>query len=445
MTDPSTAFPLPPRQRIAVIGAGIAGHGAAWALAKDHEVTLYEAADYFGGHSDTAEVSGANGQPINIDMGFIVYNTHNYPELTALFETLGVATEASNMSFGVSMDGGGFEYCGSGIKGVLAQPLNALRPRFLRMLFDLKRFYQTAAIDLMGADQEDVPLGETLKTLGYSESFIDDHIVPMAAAIWSAPASQILAFPTASFVRFFDNHRLFLFKGRPQWRTVTGGSRSYVEALHQDGHFRAFHSAPVEAVVREENGVLVKLATSEERYDHVIIATHADQALKLLATPTAPERSLLSQFDYSTNQTYLHTDASVMPKRRAVWSAWNYVERDAKERENPDAPVPVSYWMNRLQNISGPIDYFVTLNPQTPIPEDKVLRTRQYSHPIFDGKAIRAQRDLGMLATDPLISFCGSYFGYGFHEDALRSGLNVARRLGAVLPWEASKTKRAAA
>jgi len=422
------------RRRIAVIGAGIAGHGAAWALAPVHDVTLYEKNDYFGGHSHTVDIE-LDGVPTPVDTGFIVYNTLNYPNLVRLFDHLGVATQPSSMSFAVSLDDGRYEYGGNGAKGVFGQKTNWLNPRHLRMVFDLIRFYRSATQLVERFDLERTSLGALLDQMGLGDGFKYRHILPMAAAIWSAPAAQILAFPAASFIRFFDNHGLFRFSDRPCWRTVTGGARAYVRRLHNSLPAEAHRCLAVRGIERTALGVVVHDQTGGARlFDDVVIATHGDEALRLIDRPSARERAILGAFAYSTNRAVLHSDARLMPRRRHLWSSWNYV---APRGLGPERPVPVTYWMNRLQNIDPRHDVFVTLNPGREPAASRVARAFSYRHPIFDQGAYDAQRRIDTIQGAGGLWFAGSYLGYGFHEDALKAGLAVARRLGGRVPWDA--------
>ncbi|MEM9287733.1 MAG: FAD-dependent oxidoreductase [Pseudomonadota bacterium] len=420
------------QKKIAVIGAGIAGHGAAWALSKASNVILYEKESQFGGHAHTVDVD-CGEYSVPVDMGFIVYNQLNYPNLTALFDHLGVATETSNMSFAVSLDGGRYEYHGSGLAGVFAQKRNMLSPRHIHMLRQVVRFYKSVPHLAREIDLTKITLGQWLDAMSMGRWFRERHIIPMAACIWSASANEILDFPAAAFVRFFENHGLLKLKDRPQWRTVSGGSRAYVAALHKDMRAVKRASCPVTAVARVEGGVKVITEQGEALYDEVVIAAHADDAYAMLANPTAQERSVLPAFRYSDNEVVLHTDERVMPKRRHVWSSWNYV---APSTVDPDRPVPLSYWMNRLQNLPANQDVFVTLNPIDDIDPSTIRKTVNFQHPIFDAQTYAAQPKLDALQGDSGIWYAGSYFAYGFHEDALASGLNVARALGVDMPWD---------
>jgi hypothetical protein len=415
------------------VGSGIAGLGAAWALSRHHEVTLFEAEDRLGGHANTVEVT-LNGQRIAVDTGFIVYNLRTYPHLIRLFEQLGVPTEASSMSFGVSLGDGRVEYAGSP-RGLFAQKRNLLRPGHWSMIRDVLRFYRNAPKLLQlppTAPEAAQTLGDYLQRHGYGRSFVYDHLLPMAAAIWSCPVERMLAFPIRSFVRFCDNHGLLLLRGRPQWRTVTGGSREYVKRV-ADGISGPIRLAtPVRALTRDPAGVKVTTDAGAERFDQVVVATHGDRALQLLGRDAdARERAVLGAFGYEPNRAVLHGDPRLMPARRAVWSSWNYMGDGAHA---PDAKVSVSYWMNSLQNLTGP-DLFVSLNPlQEPDPA-RCFAEFTYDHPVFDTAALDAQACLPDIQGVRRTWFCGSYCGYGFHEDGLESGFAVAAALGAPAPW----------
>ena len=419
---------------IAVIGSGISGLSAAWLLSQKHRVTVFEADTRPGGHSNTVDVQstqGGAGAVIAVDTGFIVYNEPAYPNLTALFAHLGVETKPSEMSFAVSLDDGALEYSGTGLGGVFAQKRNLVSLRFWSMLRDLVRFYRQAPAHAAGAGL--MPLDQYLDMQGYGRAFRDDHLYPMAAAIWSTSAARIGEYPTEAFVRFCENHHLLKLTNRPAWRTVEGGSRRYVEQLTKGmGDRLRLDNAAVE-IRRSDEGVHVctEAGWAPERFDQVVIATHADQALRLLPDAHAEESRVLGAFGYSRNRAVLHSDPALMPQRRAVWSSWNY----AADRTRPDA-LCVTYWMNRLQGIPDHTPLFLTLNPmQEPRPEH-LIRSETYEHPMFDAAAIRAQDQLWSLQGHNRTWFCGAYFGSGFHEDGLQSGLAVAEAIGGVRrPW----------
>lgn len=419
--------------RIAVVGAGISGLGAAWALSPKHRVTVFESGTYAGGHANTRNIP-LDGRSLPVDTGFIVFNEHNYPQLSRLFDHLGVETESSDMSFSVSLDRGRLEYEGSP-RGLLVQPRNLLRPSFLAMLHDLRRFYRTAPEILDDPARAEMTLGELLRAGGYSETFAEEHILPMGAAIWSSTLDGMRDFPAASFVRFFINHRLFDLGQRPRWRTVVGGSREYVRRLTAGFADRIRLKTPVSGLRRSPTGVVVTSAGGgEESFDHVILATHADQALKILGGDAgAQERRVLGAFRYQENRAVLHGDADLMPKRRAAWASWNYLSEAGDKGK--DRRVCVSYWMNRLQNLPTRSPVVVTLNPlRDPAPE-KVYGEFTYDHPQFDAAALKAQAQIPFIQGERRTWFCGSYCGNGFHEDGLQAGLAVAQALGASWPW----------
>lgn len=413
--------------RIAVVGSGISGLCAAWLLSTRHDVWLFEQAPRLGGHSNTVEADG-----VQVDTGFIVYNQSTYPNLTALFRHLGVPTKPSEMSFSVSMDGGRLEYSGTGLTGLLAQPANIARPRFWQMLRELLRFYRDAPFDI--ARIGEVTLAEYLDFKGYGAAFREDHLYPMAAAVWSSPAAEIGNYPAAAFIRFCENHGLLRIAGRPIWRTVEGGSREYVKRLAERLEGKIVLGHAIRSIVRSPSSVdIVDRQGTRRRFDHVVIATHAHQALGMLEDATADERELLGTFAYSQNEAVLHSDSRLMPKRKRAWSAWNYLA----ETKDDSRKLSVTYWMNRLQSLPSEKPLFVTLNPAMQPLAETVKHRETYEHPLFDGAAMRAQRRLWTLQGVRNTWFCGAYFGAGFHEDGLQAGLAVAEALGGVRrPWQ---------
>lgn len=417
-------------KKIAVIGTGISGLSAAWLLAKTHDVTVYEADDRIGGHSNTVEID-LDGRRVAVDTGFIVYNEPCYPNLTALFAHLGVETVETDMSFAVSIDRGRLEYAGSDLAGLLAQPFNLLKPRFWSMMADLLRFYAQAPRDLPAMG--DVSLAAWLDAHGYGRAFREDHLYPMAAAIWSTPSAEVGDYPAAAFVRFCENHGLLRLTGRPVWRTVKGGSREYVARLTASFRDRILTSTPVVSVARDAAGVeVVDASGARRRFDDVVIATHGDRALALLTDPSEGERLLLGAFRYSRNEAVLHSDASLMPRRRAAWASWNYLS-DVREG---DRALSVTYWMNRLQPLGDAPELFVTLNPLREPDPSRVHARIAYDHPLFDAATGRAQPELWSLQGVNRTWFCGAHFGAGFHEDGLQAGLAVAEDLGGLRrPW----------
>jgi predicted NAD/FAD-binding protein len=416
-----------PRQRIAVIGSGISGLSAAWLLSRRHEVTLYEAADRLGGHAHTVQAGG-----VAVDTGFIVYNEPNYPNLTALFHHLGVETAASDMSFGVSLDDGALEYSSSNL---LAQKRNLVNPRFLRMLVDVTRFYRAGTRDARTlGDDGFCRLVDYLDAQGFGRAFQEDHLLPQAAAIWSASLRDIREFPAGAFLRFFDNHGLMLpIDKRPIWRTVAGGSARYVAALAADLDGEILLSRPVQRITRHADHVVVDDGRQARVFDQVVIAAHADQALAMLARPTAEEAALLGAFRYSRNRAVLHRDQGLMPRRTAAWASWNHVGRRGERGEGG-----VTYWMNRLQPLAGSEAVFLSLNPDRE--PGRALHDQVYEHPLFDGPAMAAQAQLWSLQGVRRTWFAGAYFGSGFHEDGLQAGLAVAEQLGGVRrPWSVAE------
>ncbi|HEX6144318.1 MAG TPA: FAD-dependent oxidoreductase [Geminicoccaceae bacterium] len=418
--------------RIAIVGSGISGLACAWLLNRRHAVTVYEAEARAGGHSNTIEVAHQGGR-IPVDTGFIVYNEPNYPNLTRLFEALDVPTHRSDMSFAVSIGDGRIEYCGSGPRALFARSRNVVSLDFHRMLLEIVRFNRAGTQALVGGIDDTLTLGGFLAREGFGEAFRRRYLLPMAAAIWSGSTGGMLDFPARTFLRFFANHGLLTVAGQPEWRTVTGGSRVYVGRIAAALGPALRTSARVVAARRVGGGVeVIDAGGGRERYDHVVLACHADQALAAIEAPTPAEASVLGAFAYRTNHAVVHRDAALMPRRRAAWASWNYLA----EVENQDGgSTAVTYWMNRLQGLPEDCPVFVSLNPLRE-PEPSTVEARfDYAHPQFTRSTLQAQARLPEIQGRERIWFAGAHWGYGFHEDGLRSGLDVAAALGVRAPW----------
>ena len=422
--------------RIAIVGAGIAGLGTAWRLHRQgHAVTLFEANDYVGGHTATVDVT-LDGSTFPVDTGFLVFNDRTYPRLVALFEELGVASVASEMSFSCRVDRAGLEWAGTSAAALFAQPRNALRPAFWHMLADIVRFNRaTTALQARG-DVWFLSLGEYLEAEGYGAPFRDWYLLPMAAAIWSAPRRDILEFPLPSFLRFCHNHGLLQIRDRPQWRTVSGGARTYVRKITaqlQDVRV----ATPVRRILRHDDHVTIDShGQSAERFDEVVLACHSDQARALLADRSPLEDRLLSQVRYQANRVVLHTDPALLPRARHAWSAWNYL---ASDDPTGNRPVAVSYLINKLQPLPCQTPVIVTLNPPFEPPAEHVLREFEYAHPVLDRHAVDAQQALGHLQGHRHTWFAGAWLGYGFHEDGLASAHAVADGIARMAPARAAE------
>ncbi|HTA15441.1 MAG TPA: FAD-dependent oxidoreductase [Solirubrobacteraceae bacterium] len=410
--------------RIAIVGAGISGMAAAHLLHRRHEIVVFEAGDRAGGHSNTIRVDTPE-QTHHVDTGFMVFNDRNYPSFERLLSQLGVASQPSDMSFGVSDGLGDFEYNSASPNGLFAKRAHLVMPWFHRMIADLVRFNR-AARELLSGEQENVAFGEWLARREFSEAFVQRLIVPQVCAVWSADPRQMWSFPARFLAEFFDNHGMLGLRGRPRWRTIAGGSECYVRALTQPWSERLRLGTPVQAIERQENGVTVKPRGGEaERFEEVVIATHSDQALALLADPSDREREILGAMPYQHNEAVLHSDALMLPRRRRARASWNY-----HLLEQPGERATVTYHMNRLQSLRADRELCVTLNRTEAIDPNKVIRKIPYAHPVYTDAGLRAQARREEISGHNRTHYCGAYWGWGFHEDGVVSGLAVAERFG---------------
>jgi uncharacterized protein len=413
--------------RIAIVGAGVSGLTCAHLLHPEQELTVFEAGPYAGGHTNTVRVDTAD-ESLDVDTGFIVYNDRNYPSFERLLERLGVATQPSNMSFSVSDEEGEFEYNGSSANGLFATRRHLVDPAFHRMVRDLVRFNREAPA-LIGLNGDGPSLGGFLEDGGYSEQFVRRLIVPQAAAVWSSDPAQMWSFPAGFLVEFFQNHGMFGLTGRPRWRTVAGGARNYVAAITEPLGERLRLSTPVERIERHDDRVeLTPRGGAPEAFDEVIVAAHSDQALRMLADPSDAERELLGAIPYQPNEAVLHNDRALLPRRRRAWASWNY-----HLLEEPSEQATVTYHMNRLQALDTSEQICVTLNRGDAIDPGKVIQSFRYHHPIYTHAGLAAQKRVGEISGRRRTSYCGAYWGFGFHEDGVRSAQGVCARFGAVL------------
>lgn len=404
--------------KIAIIGAGIAGNTIAWHLYKSHDITLFEASDHIGGHTHTHQVK-AFGHEYNIDTGFIVYNDWTYPNFINMLEKLGVETQPSNMSFSVRDEVSGLEYNGTSLNSLFAQRSNLLNPKFLWMIREILRFNKESPKLLESID--DVSFGKYLEVNKYSASFIKNYIIPMGSAIWSADPKQMLEFPAKFFIRFFHNHGMLSVSNRPQWRVIKGGSKAYVKKLTADFEDRIQLNTPIEAVKRYQDKVIVKpKGSAEQKFDWVFFACHSDQALSMLTDASKDEQSILSALPYQNNQIVLHTDAKLMPKHRLAWAAWNY-----HLTEKPLGLAAVTYNMNILQSLESPEPFLVTLNHTAKIDPAKIIKTLNYTHPVFTAEGIDAQSKHAIISGVNRTAYAGAYWRNGFHEDGVVSALTA--------------------
>ncbi|NEA33530.1 FAD-dependent oxidoreductase [Streptomyces sp. SID13031] len=413
------------RPTAAVLGSGVSGLTAAHVLNQTHDVTVFEAADRPGGHAHTHDVTDSAGNPLRIDTGFIVHNERTYPNLLRLFAELGIDTQPTEMSMSVHCDGCGLEYAGGrGARSLFSQPRRIADPRFLRMLAEVPRFHREAR-QVLDTGDDRLTWGGFLRTRGFTQYFVRHFALPLVACVWSSGSADAERYPAQYLFRFLDYHGMLTVTGSPQWRTVTGGSRTYVDAV-LDNIADVRTSTPVRAVLRHDDAVEVITDRSEE-FDKVVVATHADTALDLLGDAAPEEKTLLGAFDYSVNPTWLHTDTAVLPQASSARSSWNYRMRSC---ETPEPQVLVSYWMNRLQDLQSPDEHLVTLNPHGSVDPTKVTAQMTYAHPIFTPESVAAAPVL-RTAGGPRLAFAGAHLGWGFHEDGCRSGVEAAERLGA--------------
>tara|TARA_B100001093_G_scaffold509782_1_gene574467 strand:- start:498 stop:1727 length:1230 start_codon:yes stop_codon:yes gene_type:complete len=404
--------------KIAVIGSGISGLSSAYFLSKKHKVDLFEQSDHFGGHSYTYDIKEKN-KIIPVDLGFIVFNELTYKNLIKFFNDLNVSFEKSNMSFSVSIKGTNIEYGGSGFNAIFANKFNLFNLHFLKMIKEIISFYNYAP-SLHRNEKKKETLGNYLERSKLSKYFIEFHLIPMVAAIWSMPFSKAKEMPLSLFLEFFINHGLFKLKNRPQWYTVTNRSRSYVKKILEKISGEVFKNYKINKISRSSENVRISIGNEYLDYDHVILAAHADQSLNIIDNPTVKEKEILSKFTYVSNIGFLHTDKNLMPVRKKAWSSWNSITKGNK--------TCITYWLNKLQNLKSDVDYFLTLNPVENIAENKTIKKVKFTHPYFNSENVKLQKDLHLLQGKKRTWFCGSYFGYGFHEDGLKSTIELIKR-----------------
>ena len=404
--------------KIAVIGSGISGLSASYYFSKNHKVDLFEQDDHFGGHSYTYDIKEEN-KIIAVDLGFIVFNEKTYPNLISFFNELNVPFEKSNMSFSVSIKNTNVEYGGSGFNAIFANKKNLLNFKFLKMINEIINFYKTAP-SLVNKETSNATLGDYLKSSKLSKYFIEYHIIPMVAAIWSMPFQKAKEMPLKLFLNFFTNHGLFKLKNRPQWYTVSNRSRTYVKKVLEKISGEVFKNYKVSKILRNENNVRILIGNEYLDYDHVILASHADQSLELLDDPSLEESEILKKFTYVSNEAYLHSGENLMPIRKSAWSSWNSISKNGN--------TCVTYWLNKLQNLNSEKNYFLTLNPVEAIDKNKIIKKIHFTHPYFNKDNVALQKDLNKLQGKKRTWFCGSYFGYGFHEDGLNSSKELFKK-----------------
>jgi len=409
--------------KIAVVGSGISGLSAAYYLSKNHHVDLFEKEDHFGGHSHTIDLTFGT-KKVSVDIGFIVFNYKTYPNLIRFFNENKIEIEKSDMSFSVSVNDSPFEYCGRGLDGIFSNRSNLINFKFLRMFFDIIKFYKK--FDKFNELDEQITLGDYLKREKVSKEFIDYHLIPMVSAIWSMPPYEANQMPLKFFLKFFQNHGLFKLKNRPQWYTVSNRSRTYVENILSKISGEHFKNYKVTKIKSNNNGIDLYYGGESEffNYDKVILATHADEALSMIEDPSEDEKKILSNFSYKENIAYIHTDEKIMPRNKKAWSSWN-----SSIKKNEIEKNSITYWLNLLQNLKCEENIFLTLNPYFEIDGSKVLKKVKFTHPYFDKSAIKYQSNLKNLQNKRNILFCGSYFGYGFHEDGIKSSIEMLKNL----------------
>ena len=408
--------------KIAVIGSGISGLSSAYYLSKKNEVDLFEKDDHFGGHSYTFDIKEKN-KKVPVDLGFIVFNKTTYPNLINFFEELKVPYEKSDMSFSVSVKDSNIEYGGTGFNSLFARKNNLFNFNFIKMIYEIISFYKSAPV-LLKKDLKNLTLGNYLDNSKISKYFINYHIIPMVAAIWSMPFSKARDIPFELFLNFFNNHGLFKLKDRPQWYTVTNRSRNYVSKVLDKINGEYFKNYEIKKIIRSDDNVRIFINTLGEYrdYDHVVLACHADQSLKLIDNPSNEEKEILNEFTYISNEAYLHTDVDLMPNKINAWSSWNSISKKDLTK------TCVTYWLNKLQNLDTNKNYFLTLNPITKIKDSKIIKKINFTHPYLNNKSFEMQNRLKDLQGKKRVWFSGSYFGYGFHEDGLKSSLEMLKQ-----------------
>ena len=409
--------------KIAVVGSGISGLSSAYYLSKNHHVDLFEKENHFGGHSHTIDLN-IDTKKVAVDIGFIVFNFKTYPNLINFFNENKIEIEKSDMSFSVSLRNTLFEYCGKGLNGIFANRSNLFNPKFLRMFYDIIKFYKKC--DSSEKFNENLTLGNFLEKEKLSKEFIDYHLIPMVSAIWSMPPYEANQMPINFFLKFFQNHGLFKLKNRPQWYTVSNRSRSYVQKILSKISGEYFKNYAVKKIKSSSSGIDLYYGGESDffHYDKVVIATHADQALSIIDNPTNEEKETLSKFGYRENIAYVHTDKKAMPKNKKTWSSWN-----SSLKKDEASKCSITYWLNLLQNLKCDEDIFLTLNPYFEIDQSKILKKVKFTHPYFDQSALEHQRELQNLQNKRNMLFCGSYFGYGFHEDGIKSSIEMLKNL----------------